>query len=155
LRTGRNNSPLETMRDFGSLTEELKGKNVRLSHQRVKVLEYLDRNRIHPTADQIYCALHAEMPSLSRTTVYNALNSLVNADLVKMLTIESNEARYDIVTETHGHFKCEQCGKIQDFPIDLQEINPEGLKGCKIQQKNVYFKGLCRDCINQPGSDHH
>ena len=103
---------METEPAYRDLVKELKEKKIRLSYQRVKILDYLNRNRTHPTADEIYTGLIAEIPSLSKTTVYNSLNSLVKANLVQELTIEDNENRYDIVTETHGHFKCEKCGTL-------------------------------------------
>ena len=64
--------------------------------------------------EQIYTVLHKEIPTLSKTTVYNTLNTLIDAGLVKLITIDENETRYDIDTTTHGHFKCESCG-IYDF----------------------------------------
>ena len=135
--------------NFEELTQELKNKNIRLSHHRLKVLEFLNDNRIHPTVDQIYIELHKELPTLSKTTVYNSLNALVDAGLVKVITIEDNETRYDIVTDNHGHFKCESCGKIYDFEINLSNFTSKDLNDFKINNKDVYFKGICPDCIKQ------
>lgn len=135
--------------NFEELTKELKDKNIRLSHHRLKVLEFLNDNRIHPTVDQIYIELHKELPTLSKTTVYNSLNALIDAGLVKVITIEDNETRYDIVTDNHGHFKCESCGKIYDFEINLSNFTSKDLNDFKINNKDVYFKGICPDCIKQ------
>ncbi len=134
---------------FEELTKELKNKNIRLSHHRLKVLEFLNDNRIHPNVDQIYTELHKELPTLSRTTVYNSLNALIDAGLVKLITIEDNETRYDIVTDNHGHFKCESCGKIYDFEINLSNFQSKDLDDFKINNKDIYFKGICPDCIKQ------
>lgn len=135
--------------NFEELTKELKNKNIRLSHHRLKVLEFLNDNRIHPTADQIYIQLHKELPTLSKTTVYNSLNALIDVGLVKVVTIENNETRYDIVTDDHGHFKCESCGKIYDFKINLSNFLSEDLDEFRINNKDIYFKGICPDCIQQ------
>jgi len=132
-----------------SLSRELKNKNIRLSHQRLKVLEYINDNRIHPTVDQVYSELQKEIPTLSKTTIYNTLNVLVEAGLVKVITIEDNETRYDIVTKNHGHFKCVSCGRIFDFEIEIDSFETQELKGFKIYQKDVYFKGVCPDCIDK------
>lgn len=134
---------------FENLTKELKNKNIRLSHQRLKVLEFITNNRIHPTVDQIYNELHREIPTLSKTTVYNSLNALSDVGLVKLITIEDNEARYDIVTDDHGHFKCESCGEIYDFEIDINNFSSKDLNDFKINNRDVYFKGICPDCVNQ------
>lgn len=132
---------------FEDLLNELKNKKVRLSHQRVKVLEFLALNQCHPTVEQIFNNLHREIPTLSKTTVYNTLNSLINIDIVKVLNIEDNELRYDIKTNNHGHFKCECCKEIFDFYIDIDSFEFNDLKDFKINDKNIYFKGICRNCM--------
>ncbi|WP_313343729.1 Fur family transcriptional regulator [Sedimentibacter sp.] len=133
--------------NFESLIDELKSKKIRLSHQRLKVLEYLTTNYNHPTADQIYNGLHDEVPTLSKTTVYNTLNSLIDANLVRAINIEDNEVRYDINTHDHGHFKCESCKNIYDFNINIDSFETDQLYGFEINDKNVFFKGTCKSCI--------
>ncbi|HHW28933.1 MAG TPA: transcriptional repressor [Syntrophomonadaceae bacterium] len=133
---------------FEDLRQELKTKNIGLSHQRLKVLEYLAQNRCHPTVDQIYTELQKDIPTLSKTTVYNTLRILAEAGLVKVISIEDKECRFDIDTEDHGHFKCESCGTIFDFPVDIDSLIPEELSNFKINDKNVYFKGLCPGCLS-------
>ncbi|NYB74888.1 transcriptional repressor [Sedimentibacter hydroxybenzoicus DSM 7310] len=133
--------------NFESLIDELKNKKIRLSHQRLKVLEYLTTNYNHPTADQIYNGLHDEVPTLSKTTVYNTLSSLLDAGLIRAINIEDNEVRYDINTHDHGHFKCESCKNIYDFNIDIDLFEADQLSGFEINDKNVFFKGTCRSCI--------
>jgi len=130
-----------------NLTTKLKNSNIRLSHQRLKVLEYLDNNRIHPTVDQIYNGLHDEIPTLSKTTIYNTLNTLIEAGLVKIITIEDNEARYDINTDLQGHFKCKACGNIYDFEIDMDSFKIKGLDGFKVFTRDVYYSGICSKCV--------
>ena len=56
------------------ISDTLLEKNIRPSHQRIKVMEFLLKNKIHPTVDYIYNELHEEIPTLSKTTVYNTLN---------------------------------------------------------------------------------
>ncbi len=134
---------------FEKLTNELKKKNIRLSHQRLKVLEYITTHRTHPTVDHIYNDLQKEVPTLSKTTIYNTLNTLKDAGLVKVVNIEDNELRYDSVTDEHGHFKCESCRKIFDFDINFDSFATKGLSEFKINNKDVYFKGICPDCVTK------
>jgi Fur family peroxide stress response transcriptional regulator len=58
---------------FEDLKEKLKKKNINLSYQRLKVLEYLTQVRTHPTVDQIFTDLQKDISTLSKTTVYNTL----------------------------------------------------------------------------------
>lgn len=130
------------------LSSILRDNNIKPSIQRIKVLEYLYNNRTHPMADEIYKALHIEIPSLSKTTIYNTLNTLVKAGLVRLITIEDNITRYDYDTSSHGHFKCNKCGDIFDFNINLEHLSKATLNGFKVTSKDVYYKGLCSYCNN-------
>ena len=135
---------------YDELKQELKRKNINMSFQRLKVLEYLTVNRCHPTVDMIYTALHEDIPTLSKTTVYNTLKLLVEAGLVKVIVGES-ETRYDIDTQDHGHFICESCGAIYDFSIDLDLLANSDLNHFQINDKSVYFKGICKGCLKNKG----
>lgn len=133
---------------FENLKKELKEKNINLSYQRLKVLEYLNNNRCHPTVDKIYTDLHKELSTLSKTTVYNTLRVLAESGMVRVITIEDNETRYDINVENHGHFKCDSCGEIYDFSVDIDSLIYEGLDDFMINSKNVYFNGICPNCLS-------
>lgn len=134
-------------RSYEFLSNELKKKNIRLSNRRSKVLEYLCKNPNHPTVDQIYGDLHKAIPTLSKTTVYNILHTLLEAGLVRVINVEDNETRYDIIMRPHGHFKCVNCGAIFDFKINPDLFTAEELDGFEIVDRDVYFKGVCKKCL--------
>jgi Fe2+ or Zn2+ uptake regulation protein len=129
------------------LAERLQRSNIRPTYPRVKVLEYLATKMTHPTVDEIYSCLVKEIPTLSKTTVYNTLKIFVDVGLAKIVTIEENEMRYDVIMHKHGHFKCESCEKIYDFALDIEAIEAEELTNFKVKEKNVLFYGICPQCI--------
>lgn len=129
------------------LIEELRTRGINPSCQRLRILEYLVENRCHPTTDQIFTDLQKDIPTLSKTTVYNTLRVLAEAGLARVVTIEDRETRYDSEVKDHGHFKCESCGAIYDFKVDTSLLTPEALAGFKISDKNVYFRGICPACL--------
>jgi Fur family peroxide stress response transcriptional regulator len=131
-----------------TLMDIFKNKGIRPSYTRVRIMEYLAANRSHPTADEIYGSLVGEIPTLSKTTVYNSMNAFVEAGLARVITIEDNEVRYDADISDHGHFKCTRCGRIYDFPVDMAALHPKGLSGFKVSQRDVYFKGTCPGCLD-------
>lgn len=131
---------------FENLQKELKNRNINLSYQRLKILEYLAQNQCHPTVDQIFTDLQKSISTLSKTTVYNTLKKLAEEGLVRVINIEDNETRYDINTEDHGHFKCENCGTIFDFSINMDLLVSSELENFSVMDKNVYFKGICPQC---------
>ena len=130
-----------------NIADTLTKNKIRPSFQRIKVLDYLISNQHHPNVDRIFKDLQSEVPTLSKATIYNTLNLFVKAGLVRVLTIEDKETRYDIVTETHGHFKCEECGTIFNFEVDPELLATDELAGFKIVERNVYFKGVCSKCL--------
>ena len=129
------------------LSAKLSEHNIRPSFQRLKVLEYLMQNQCHPTAEQIFNELQSVIPTLSKTTIYNTLNKFADAGLVKVLNIEDNEARYDITTKTHGHFKCDECGTIYNFKVNIDTLDAKELSGFITTDRDVYFKGICQNCL--------
>ena len=138
---------------FDAMADALKKQNIRVSGRRKRILEYLCRNLNHPTVEQIYDRLRRELPHLSRTTVYNTLHTLMEAGLVRLLTIEDTETRYDIITDDHGHFKCNACGEIYNFRINPDALAAGDLGGFKVTDRDVYFKGVCQKCLSNIEDD--
>lgn len=132
-----------------AFAEKLIAHNITPSQPRVLILKFLIENQCHPTADQIFNALRPEIPSLSKATVYNTLNAFIEAKLVRPLSIEDKETRFDIVMENHGHFQCSSCGGIVNFAVDIDRFVTDELNEFHITAKNVYFDGICPACINK------
>jgi Fur family peroxide stress response transcriptional regulator len=121
--------------------------NIKPSIQRIKVYEYLFNNKNHPTVDMIYTNLIDEIPTLSKTTVYNTLKLFIDNGIATTVTIEDNEVRYDATMEEHAHFKCDNCGDIYDVEIDLEQLRFKKLNDFKIDKTNIYLNGICKKCL--------
>lgn len=128
------------------LKQALCERKIHLSIHRVKILAYLHEVVGHPTVDEIHLALLEELPSLSKTTVYNTLRLLKDAGLVQVVNIDESEARYDLLTRIHGHFMCECCHLIEDFPLPDSVLEIDLSSDYKVTEKKVYFKGICKSC---------
>lgn len=125
----------------------LTSNNIKPSVQRIKVYEYLYNNKNHPTVDKIYTHLVNEIPTLSKTTVYNTLKLFIDNGIATTVTIEENEVRYDATMEEHAHFKCDECGNIYDIEMDLSQIKFKKIGTFKVDKTNVYLSGKCKKCI--------
>jgi len=123
--------------------------NIKPSIQRIKIFEYLYDNRSHPTVDNIYCDLAGEIPTLSKTTVYNTLKLFVENGITSALTIEENEMRYDAIMEEHAHFKCNECGTIYDIEINDIKLKSSLLADFKVDETNIHLKGKCKKCLTK------
>ena len=117
--------------------------NVRPSVVRIGVLNYLLSNRTHPPADEIYKALEENIPTLSKTSVYNTLKLLSEKDIIKVIEIDPQQIRYDGYTGFHGHFRCDNCSMIYDLDLKEPKEDPEGFF---VKHKEVYYYGTCNKC---------
>ena len=126
--------------------EYLKNHGIKPSYQRMKIFDYLVMNKTHPTVDEIYKALLPELPTLSKTTIYNTLGLFIEKKVAKVITIDENETRYDADISVHGHFKCNHCERIYDFEADVSKSIFPNLDGFVIEEKHLYLKGVCKTC---------
>ncbi|MBR8701403.1 Transcriptional regulator PerR [Fusobacterium sp. DD29] len=132
-----------------NIGEYLKKHEIKPSYQRIKIFQYLEDNKNHPTVDMIYKALCPQIPTLSKTTVYNTLNLFIEKKIVNIIVIEENETRYDSIVSVHGHFKCDKCGKIYDIDIDERALGKDFLDTYDIKEQHYYFKGTCEECLKK------
>ena len=128
--------------------EYLLSYGIKPSVQRIAIMDYLLKHRTHPCIDEIYMALCSEIPTLSKTTVYNTLKLFVEHGAAKMLTIDERNACFDADTTMHAHFQCKACGKIYD--IQLEEITSAikllEKEGYAVEEAHRYYKGICPHC---------
>ncbi|NLW22580.1 MAG: transcriptional repressor [Tissierellia bacterium] len=128
----------------GEIMDYLREKDIKPSSIRIKVLKYLMDNQIHPTVDDIYKGIGDDIPTLSRTSIYNTVNLFKQNGVVVEINLGEKESRYDINTKPHGHFKCEKCGNIYDFPLP-ENLNKK-LSNFTINRMSINYYGLCPDC---------
>jgi len=135
----------ETLSD-SRIVEMMRRAGMRPSVQRIAVFAYIANERCHPSADDIFSELVARFPTMSRTTVYNALHALIDAGLVRGLEIESGNMRYDMAPQpSHSHFVCRRCGHIFDMPMPAG-VGSVATGGFRIDEVDLFFKGLCPTC---------
>lgn len=123
--------------------------NIKPSYPRIRIMQYLSEKKNHPTVEEIHGELVKEIPTLSKTTIYNTLKLFVDARIARVVTTEENEARYDAELSSHGHFKCESCGEIYDFFISPEDISSNDLNRYIIYERSIYCKGICPKCIGR------
>jgi len=130
------------------LIKILQSKNIHPSHQRIKILEILENNEDHMNVNMIYEELLKEIPTISKTTVYNTLNAFAEKGLVHCLTITPEEMRYDYRLKPHHHLLCKQCGRIIDVDVQCPYADVMEIDGHRIEEIQGYFKGTCRECLS-------
>jgi len=127
----------------------LKENNLKITPQRLIVLKYLGEHPTHPTTDKIYKDLKTNNPSLSKTTVYNSLETLEKYGVIQSITISGSERRYDFKHGMHHHFLCKNCGRIIDIDIECPNLGKMLECGHKVEEVHGYFKGICKNCMKK------
>ncbi|HRU38321.1 MAG TPA: Fur family transcriptional regulator [Candidatus Goldiibacteriota bacterium] len=141
---------MPAIREPKEVNDFLRAHGVKPSYIRLKVMQYLFSTRDHPNADSIYRKISREVPTLSRTSVYNTLKAFTGAGIVKEVMTEENEIRYDAFTERHGHFKCVACGSLEDVELKCVSCcEGKDSAGRKIFDEQVYMFGLCASCAKK------
>lgn len=129
------------------LKKLLEARGVKSSYQRLRILQYLAEKDGHPSVDTIFKALVKEIPTLSRTTVYNTLNLLVQEKIVDALRITEGELRYDFSESNHSHFSCSRCKTVYDIEIRPECLWQEFIEGHKVESAHIYLSGTCKYCL--------
>ena len=114
--------------------------------QRIAVLEFLEKNHTHPTAEEVYCGVKTRFPSISKATVYNTLDVLKKAGTIRELTIAREAARYDYDPSSHPHFLCRICGNLIDVGLPCPIRSGDEVLGHKVESVQTYLYGVCSQC---------
>ena len=129
--------------------EVCKDKSISPSYTRMRIFDFLQESKSHPTVDDIYTNLKPELPTLSKTTVYNVLNLFIEKEIAYSVNLSPTEARYELMIDKHSHFKCEVCNTIYDSPYIQPQITTESLQGFVIEKDEVTLKGTCKKCASK------
>ena len=122
---------------------------LRLTKQRLLICRELEGRCDHPDVDRIYRAVKPRMKQISVFTVYRTMNALENAGLAWRVATWRGHARYDANVETHGHFLCEECGRIDDLSagsIGAGAVAFAAAKG-EVRRVEVMLSGTCDGCL--------
>jgi Fur family peroxide stress response transcriptional regulator len=134
-----------------ALRDALEANGQRFTEQRAAVYRHLRANTRHPTADEVFTAVRAQINDISLATVYKALETLVSCGLAAKLTYGDGSARYDPRTDEHFHARCLACGKVRDVHSHsisgtLPHIEPND--GFRIEGYRLEVVGHCADCAD-------
>ena len=126
-------------------------KDINPSQQRIAVMKYLWEHHSHPSANDIYEALHPDMPTLSLTTVYNTLNLLAEKGAILSIQTGDRMCHYDGDMTPHLHLYCTECGRIIDKSVeDMSFFSKEAaIIHFEILDTQILIKGHCAECAKK------
>ena len=116
-----NQNPLKTEATITEVKNIFSGylqkHKLRKTPERYAILEEIYRRNDHFDAEVLYIHMKNQNYMVSRATVYNTLELLVNCDLVKKHQFGKNIAQYEksYGFKQHDHLICVDCGKVFEF----------------------------------------
>ena len=130
------------------VVDSLKARGVRVTPQRFAVYVNLLERNDHPTVEQLLADLNQSGPVSSQATVYNSLQTLRDVGLVREVLLEEGVVRYDANVSPHHHFRCNQCGHIEDIPWEsFRGLLESPLRpGLMPDRYEVTVTGTCDRC---------
>ncbi|MDU0258296.1 Fur family transcriptional regulator [Streptomyces sp. PU10] len=135
---------------MSDLLERLRERGWRLTAQRRVVVEVLDGDHVHLTADEVHARAARRLPEISRATVYNTLRELVHRGEVLEVSTDGRAKRYDPnAHRPHHHLLCSRCGSMRDVrPTGdpLRDLPPSQSFGFTVSEVEVTYRGICPDC---------
>jgi len=98
----------------------------------------------------MYNAVKLRVPDISLGTVYRNLEVLSKKGVIRKLDLGGEQKRFDSNVKDHPHFRCVECGRVEDIPVEaVPEFNGElksWLKQRVVDAVNIEFVGLCEEC---------
>lgn len=129
-----------------NISKTLHEKGVSPSIQRIKIMQFILNNEHHSSVDSIYKELLHEIPTLSKTTVYNTLALFVEKKIINSITIDNTEILYEQSQKPHAHFQCNVCKSIIDIELNSNLYGISEIENHKVENVNIHLRGICKEC---------
>ncbi len=133
--------------NYKKIREVLIEKGLKVTPQRLAVLEAVIELGNHPTAENITESVKMNHPNIAIGTVYKTLETFVENGIVKKVKTDKDIMRYDAILEKHHHLYCVESDRIEDYYDDeLNQIlekyfKKKHIKGFKIGDIKLQILG--------------
>jgi Fur family transcriptional regulator, stress-responsive regulator len=128
----------------------LRGASLRVTAPRLAVLKAV-HDHPHADTDSIIGAVRENLGVVSHQAVYDVLNVLAAAGLVRRIQPKGSVARYESRTgDNHHHAVCRSCGAITDVDCAVGAapcLTAAGDHGFAIDEAEVIYWGRCPRCV--------
>ena len=128
----------------------LRERGLQVTAQRMAVLKSVSAHP-HCTADGVTEVVRAEIGTISRQAVYDALNILAEKGIIRRIQPAGSAALYeDRVGDNHHHVICRDCGNTVDVDCavgDTPCLTAADTSGYEIDEAEVIYWGTCPACL--------
>ena len=134
----------------------LEARRLRLTRDRRAILAEVFATHDHFSMDDLFVALRLKGERLSKTTLYRNLPLLVECGLIRRVSDDSPNGRFEHVLghPHHDHFICLACGREIEFSSDAIERAQDEIcrqHGFEPVRHRLGIWGYCRACRRRGG----
>ena len=127
-------------------------KQMRKTPERFAILKYILDFQSHFTIEQLMQAMEQDSYHVSRATLYNTLQLLVEARLVRRHVFEGIQVQYEKAGNTpHSHLICTKCGKVKEVRDAnfIAFMNARKFTAFTADYYSLYVYGTCSTCARK------
>jgi len=140
------NSPV--VRKFN---EYLDAHNLRRTTERYAILKLILSINGHFTVEQLQQSLEDDGFRVSRSTVYNTVELLIEAKMLRRHVFEGMQVQYERITLPHTHLICTTCGKVKEVRDSefAATMNAKRYNAFNADHYSLYIYGTCSNCARK------
>lgn len=146
-------------KESDDLTRSLHESGLRLTPQRLLILETLQSTDEHISAEEICTRVRQSYPYVNISTVYRTLDTLRELGLVTSADLGGGSVRYHWADKgRHHHLVCQRCGKMLDLDEELTkelELAIEQRYAFRANLTHLTIFGICQNCRCMGSGDAH
>jgi Fur family peroxide stress response transcriptional regulator len=141
--------------NMDNFQQMLKLKDLKVTPQRLAILEAVYELANHPTADNIIEYIRKVHPNIAIGTVYKVLDVLVENKLIRKVKTDKDIMRYDGILDNHHHLYCAESERIEDYmDNELDQIlvtyfQQKGIPGFQIDEIRLQINGKFKSTKKQ------
>ena len=134
---------------------ELKKAGLKVTLPRLRILELLEEDKAHLSAEDIYRKLIDAGEEVGLATVYRVLTQFEQAGLFKRNHFESGKAVFELNQGSHhDHLVCLDCGRVDEFfdeQIEDRQQIVANERGFNLTDHSLSLYGVCSE-LKETGS---